>query len=282
MRNTCIYKLKLPLAILLVISQAGFNSCQKKYDSNGSQSLKIDSVTYLDFTGVKFTYENDRIGSVNRYIYPDNQRVNKVVYNYSNNKIAEKIRISLLSGNTIWQTLYSYTPAGKLASVRISIPTGTPGVYNLHAKFNINYTADVIASSEYFEYLFDTIHPTTYYMYKYESLNGNIVKSMVEPAGLGAETYTYTSTTKENIFLKDDFFIKDYQALNLENPGLNFSVLLPFFINKNETQLVTTTAQTIFSFKSIRDNNGRATSATIYDNGGFGPFPVRSWNFYYK
>lgn len=275
--------MKFHLAILLFLSQAGFNSCQKKYDSTGTQSLKIDSITYVDNTGIKFSYDNARIGFLNKYIYPDNQAVNKIVYSYTGNKITEKLRVSLISGNTIWKTVYTYSPTGKLSSIQLLLPTGTPGVYKIHSRFNINYSGDVIVSSEFLEYIFDTTRPSSRYGYKYELSNANIVRSVPDSATFSTNSYTYSNTNKQNIFLNDDFFIKDYQALNLDNTGLNFSVILPFFINKNETELITTEGQSVrYSFKSVRDNSGRAISASIYDYNGFNPFVTREWNFFYK
>lgn len=248
---------------------------------------KLDSVVYLDSTAVKFIYSNNRVDYVLRYLLfqsASNKLVNRINYIYSSDKLVEKERIFLENNHAIWKTYYTYNNEGKLAGMKIYIPPDFPGDPDiLVSKFNISYAGSNIVSSEYLLFAGDSIHPVSRTGYKYAIANGNIVEAVPDSLTFFKDSYTYHSTAEKNSLLVNDFYLKDYQTLNIDNAGAELPVFLPLFMNKNRSDIVNTSGQSVrFSFEVVNNTDGSMAAANLYDHSSFTPFIKKKWLVFYK
>ncbi|RTL58405.1 MAG: hypothetical protein EKK37_08695 [Sphingobacteriales bacterium] len=274
--------------VLLICFALAINfSCRKKNDVIPASLTKLDSIVYLDSTSVKVVYANNKVDYLLRYLLfqsAGNKLVNRINYMYSGDKLVEKERIFLENNHTIWKTYYTYTSDGKFTGMKIYIPADFPGDPDiLVSKFNINYSGANIVSSEYLLYAGDTVKPFSRTGYKYTISNGNISEAVPDSLTFFKESYTYHSTAEKNSLLINDFYLKDYQALNIDNAGAELPVLLPLYLNKNHSDIVNISGQSVrFSFQVLNNADGSMATANLYDHSGFTPFIKKKWLVFYK
>ncbi|MGE5109170.1 MAG: hypothetical protein ACM3H8_16650 [Sphingobacteriales bacterium] len=276
-------------AVAFIVFQNAFIACKKKDLPVQTQKLKIDSIVYGNGEAIKFIYENDKIAYANRYILqfpPDSQLISKIVYNYEGNKIVEKYRIYLAYNVITWKIKYAYNANGRLTSIQLLKPIvigGVSGDIKPVSMLKINYESDRLVSSEYFEYPSDSTQPVKKAGYEYESQNGNVILALPDSIASFLDSFTYTYTNEPNFFLNDDLYIKDYPITDLDYALLNYTALLPLYLNKNSTDSVKLGGQVLgYSLKTKRNNEGFPISALLYSHSFTTPNLIRGWSFFYK
>ncbi|MBI1780891.1 MAG: hypothetical protein HYR66_05920 [Sphingobacteriales bacterium] len=151
------------------------------------------------------------------------------------------------------------------------------------SRFNIDYSGTAIVSSEYLLYAGDTLKPFSRVGYKYKITNGNIAEAVPDSLTSFKDSYTYHNTAQKNSLLVNDFYLKDYQTLNIDNAGSELPVFLPLFLNKNKSDIVNISGQSVrFSFEVINNADGSIASANLYDHSSFTPFIKKKWLVFYK